>query len=285
MKKLLVYLYLIFISQIILNFPIKTSYADTTYFAKIEQSSVFIFSTPVQDDSSKIFELPITYFVELIKSENEEFYYCRYNDIYGYVLKSQVKPIKNIPQNPFLTNISFRVFVPSGANLRESPYNNGAQNLIYSIPFLDSNISYYGVAYGEEEISKKGNVWYYCKYLSQNQSYIGYIYSPLCDCLSPITQNTETVEYLPTPPTFEEDSTKTSTSNVFSTMSSTTTTIIIIAVSLPCLLFIYLLFKPTKIAEESVSTTSNTTKTRKPRTKKKIKRLKHSDYFELDDDY
>lgn len=236
------------------------------------------------EDNFKIFEIPTTYFVELLSSEND-FYYCKYLDIYGYVLKDQVKPIKNIPQNPYLTNINFRVFVPSGANLRSTPQNLGSTNLVYSIPFLDSNTIYYGITNGEESISKKGTIWYYCKYLINNQSYTGYVYSPLCDCLSPIINNSEIVEYLTEPPNFnQEDSVITST-NAFKGLSSTTTTIIIIVVSLPCLLFIYLLFKPTKIAEETASNSKTSKSSSKKREKKKIRRLKHSDYFELDDDF
>jgi len=285
-KKIFLFIYINFIFLLNLNFSTnKNVYASNTYFAKIETSNSFIYNMPATDESAKIFELPVSYFVELIKSENELFYYCRYQDVYGYVLKQQVKPVKNVPSTPFLTNISFRIFVPSGANLRQSPKNEGAINLIYSIPFLDSNISYYGVMYGEEEISKKGNVWYYCKYLTNNQSYMGYVYSPLCDCLTTITQNTESVEYLQDELIFEDESINTS-SNVFTSMSSTTTTIIIIAVSLPCLLFIYLLFKPTKIAQESTNSQSSTKQiSSKKRNRKKIKRLKHSDYFELDDDF
>ena len=225
-----------------------------------------------------MFILPQTYFVELLKNANENFYYARYNDVYGYVLKNEVKPVKNVPTSPFLNNVNFRVFVPSGANLRSSPYNNGSLNLVYSIPFLDSNLQYYGTALGEEAISKKGNEWYYCKYYSGNLTYMGYIYAPLCDELTPALENTESVEYLQSI-NFEEISAS-NDGDVFKGLSSTATTLIIIAISLPCLLFIYLLFKPTKLAEETNETSSS-----KRHNKKKIKRLKNSDYFELDDDF
>lgn len=226
-----------------------------------------------------MFELPTTYFVELIKSENTNFYYARYNDLYGYVLKNSVKPVKSTPITPFLTNISFRVFVPSGANLRSTPYNSGALNLIYSVPFLDNNLLYYGIMQGEESISKKGNIWYYCKYFSNNMSYEGYLYSPLCDLLSPISNNTEVVEYIEGDVFFDDNITQTVTP--LDKMSSPAQTIIIIAISLPCLLFIYLLFKPTKIAESN----SSSIKHKKNTSKKKISKLKHSDYYEFDDEY
>ena len=109
-----------------------------------------------------------------------------------------------------------------------------------SIP-LESNLSI------EEAISKKGTTWYFCKYFNQNQTYTGYIYAPLCDCLSTINPNTETFEYLQGDVVFEQTSTpQTTPTNGLETLSSTTQTIIIVAVSLPCILIIYLILKPTK---------------------------------------
>ena len=259
------------------NTPI---FASQTYYAQISTNQTYIYSEPQNTDIAKIFLLPQTYFVELLSSHDESFYSARYDDIYGYILKSQVKPIKSIPTTPFLNNINFRIFVPGGADLRSSPYNNGTINLVYSIPFLDSNILYYGITQGEELISKKGNVWYFCKYYSDNLSYSGYVYSPLCDCLTTITNNTEIVEFLdPSELTFKEDILDTS-GEAFEGLSQTATTIIIIVISLPCLLLIYLLFKPSRIAQETTETVKSANNK-----KKKITRLKNSDYFEFDDDF
>ena len=226
--------------------------------------------------NNPIFTLTKTYFVELLYS-SDDYYYARYDDVYGFVLKEKVKPVISTPNNPFLSNISFRIFVPSGANLRSSPKNDGANNLICTIPFLDYNILYYGTTQGEEAISKKGNSWYYCKYYYNNNSYVGYVYSPLCDCLTQIEPNNEEMEYMQEEPDFSYSSTETQSNQILE-ISQTAQTLIIIAISLPCLLFIYLLFKPTMIAETSDS------KTTKQRKKQKISRLKKSDYFEFNDD-
>lgn len=258
--------------------------AERTYYAQIVTSNVYLYSTPTDLSECRLFIIPITYFVELLNSADDNFYEARYNDVYGYVKKGDVKPVTTPPASPFLTNINFRVFVPSGANLRTTPQNNGTINLICSIPFLDLNLSYYGICEGEESISKKGNIWYYCKYYLNNNHHFGYVYSPLCDELTPIVNNTESVEYLTEPPKFKEE-TNSESINQLDAMPQTTQTIIIIAVSLPCLLFIYLLFKPTRLAEENSATTTTKTK-HKPKTKKaKYKRLKNSDYFELDDNF
>ena len=246
-----------------------------SYYAKILEDGVILYQEA--DENLPIFNLPKTYFVELFYASGD-YYYARYDDIFGFVKKEQVKAISGKPINPFLTNISFRIFVPSGANLRSSPQNDGANNLILTIPFLDSNISYYGTIAGEEAISKKGTIWFYCKYYSNNSSFNGYVYSALTDCLDTILENNEELEYLDGELDFSPNVEPTSTDPI-SSMSQTAQTLIIIAISLPCLFFIYLLFKPTMIAETSQKSKSKTNKK-----KAKISRLKHSDYFEFNDD-
>ena len=258
----------------------KRTYADITYYAKIINEQTSIYSLP--DDNAELFILPESYYVELISAYNNNYYYAKYRDIYGYVKKKEVKVVNGIPQKPYLIDITFRVFVPSGANLRSTPNNNGSINLIYSIPFLDSNLSYYGIINGEEAISKKGTVWYYCKYFANNISYMGYVYSPLCDSLSAIEKNNESLEYIEGEINFNQDTIEPTQINAIESLPQTLQTIIIIAISLPCLLFIYLLFKPTMVAEEAKR--DNTKNSHKKR-KKKITRLKHSDYFELHDDF
>ena len=252
--------------------------ADKTYYAKIMNNQTCIYYSS-SDLNNPIFILPESYFVELLSETEDGFYYARYNDVYGYVKKEQVKPVKQTPLNPFLINISFRVFVPSGANLRSSPYDIGATNLVYSIPFLETNLLYYGTVQGEEAISKKGNIWYYCKYYLNNLSYSGYLYSPLCDCLSEISPNTEDVEFIEGDLIFKEVS-EIITKNELESMPPTMQAIIIVAISLPCLLFIYLLFKPSRLAESS-NESSKQTKSHKKKPNK-ISRLKHS---EFDDDF
>ena len=282
--KIIKYIFILSFAFISCFFSLESRYvfASQTYYAQIPKGQeVYLYCTPNSSISERMFVLPETYFVELLKNANDDFYYARYNDLYGYVIKNEVKPVKNIPTSPFLININFRVFVPSGANLRSSPYNNGSLNLVYSIPFLDNNLLYYGQTFGEEAISKKGNVWYSCKYFSGNVTYVGYVYSPLCDDLCQIYENTEVVEYIDNIQ-FENEETQAST-DVFNGLSSTATTIIIIAISLPCLLFIYLLFKPTRLVEQS--STENGLSSRKKHSKKKIRKLKNSDYYELDDDF
>lgn len=273
---------MLFVNSFQLSTPV---FAYTTYYGRALSSGIYLYSTPfvIEDKSNKIFEIPITYFVELLNDENELFYKARYNGINGYVLKNEMSCINQIPQNPYASNISFRVFTPSGANLRTSPYESkGATNLVTTIPFLETNLIYYGICEGEEAISYKGNIWYYCKYIKQNQEFYGYVYSPLCDLLTTIPQNTENFTYIT--PDFSINTPNNPNEPTYLSISTPWQIIIIVLISLPCIAIIYFLFKPTKIAMQKTNNIK-TPKPKKNKKKKKISHLKRSDYYELDSDY
>lgn len=281
MKKFMFIFFIFYILSALNYAPFSKVFAKTTYFGRALTTNIYIYTSPVvtDDKSNLLFEIPTTYFVELLSEENELFYKAQYNGIYGYVLKSEVSCIDQTPLMPFVNNASFRVFTPSGANLRTSPNESlGASNLITSIPFMSTNLVFYGICKGEESISYKGNVWYYCKYIKENQEYMGYIYSPLCDLLTQFPQNTESFTYITPDFSYKSDITTNSQEN-YLTISSPWQIVLIIVVSLPCIIIIYFLFKPTKIAMQKSRTS------KKSKKQKKVSRLKRSDYYELDSDY
>ena len=283
MKKTITILYILFTIFFFVNQQKNYVHAESIYYGRATENGTYLYSSPaiLEDKSNLLFEIPTTYFVQLLGNENDLFYKASYNSIFGYVLKSEMSCIKETPQNAYAININFRVFTPSGANLRSSPNESkGSINLITSIPFLETNLVYYGICEGEEAISYKGNIWYYCKYISQNKEYYGYVYSPLCDLLTPINENTEKYEYVT--PNFSDPENDVDDPNKYLSISTPWQIVIIILISLPCILIVYFLFKPTKIAFQK----PKNSKTIKPKKKKKkISRLKHSDYYELDSDY
>ena len=280
MKKYNLVLILIFLICV-LYFPQNTKvFAENIFYARVLSTNIYLYSTPTETETSstQMFMIPITYFVRLLGEENSLFYRAEYNGIFGYIKKTEVSCINQTPKNPYANNISFRVFTPSGANLRSSPNETGGiTNLVTTIPFMCTNLEYYGQIQGEEAISYKGNVWYYCKYVRDNQEFFGYVYSPLCDLLTNIPQNTEVFEYI-TPNFDKVDKTDAQETNYLS-ISTPWQVVIIVAICLPCIFIIYFLFKPTKIAMQT------SPKKRVKKDKKKISRLKHSDYYELDSDY
>lgn len=271
---------------VLINFNVShiNLYASSKdFYGRVLKDGVHLYSKPIDAQANKIFEIPQTYFVNLIGEENELFYKASYQDIDGYVKKGDVSCINGSPVTPYVTNVNFRVFVPGGVNLRRTPYETlGTTNLILAVPFMETNLKYYGKIEGEEAISYKGTTWYFCKYIKVNQEFNGYMYSPLCDLLPTIPVNTEVFEYI-TKPDFDNSGNSIITKPGQNLSFSTPTQIaIIVAVSLPCIAIIYFLFKPTKIAMQS---SSEKTKRVKNKLSKKIKRLKGSDYYELDDEF
>lgn len=254
--------------------PSNTVFAQSPIYAKIEKSGVFLYNSPIDNSANKAFEIPPTYFVELLSNaqdENDEFFSVRYIDVFGYVKKSDVVAVDGTPQTPFATDISFRIFSPSGLDLKSSPSNETPFNRIVNVPYLCTDLVYYGKIEGEEMIPGKSTTWYYCKYISGTSTYFGYLYSDLCDKLSTIPQNTEILpnfegELFAKPVEIE------SLSTPLSSLGTELKLLAIFAICLPCLVLIYLIFKPTKLVAENGNTG-----------KKKIKRLKKSEFYELED--
>lgn len=217
-------------------------YATQTksYYARIMQEDVYLYKDAVAaDDFSNIyFTLPATYFVELIDETTNGFFKVNYLNFTGYVKKECVQTIVGSPLNPYLTNISFRVYSEQSRDLRSEPTTtSGSSSQVAYIPLLNRNLTYFGSIVGEQVIDGRTSVWYYCKY-SADKEYYGYVYSDFCDELTPITPNTETVTYT-TNPNFS-DSTETPTALP---LEHKATGIIIAILCLPACAFLFMIFR------------------------------------------
>ena len=114
------------------------------------------------------------------------------------------------------------------------------------IPTLTNNIQYIAQIEGESLISGRTNIWYYCKYISENNSYYGYVYSDFCDEMQPIQNNLESLEFTNNPtfePYIEPIKTIPQNSNILG--------IVIAILSIPALIFIFLIMNGTKILNQS----------------------------------
>lgn len=255
----------------IFSYPPKIFCSQDFVYARITQNQTYLYSSPSTEEFNKLFCLPTTYFVLLTGDcENENFYCATYMGISGYVQKSQVTPVVGSPITPYANSYSFRIFIPSGVELRSSPSSTNPFNILTSIPYLSTNQIFIGTLNGDEQISQKGNLWYYCKYVDGANQYVGYVYSAFCDLLAPIVDNTENLEVMttsPFAPIVIETQTQTQNQGF---LESNLKIIIIIAICLPFLFVIYLLFKPTKLVIDN------------GKSKKKIHRLKKSEFYEFD---
>lgn len=248
--------------------------ATTSVYTHITARDIYLYSQPINSDNYKLFAVPISFFVELTGNAGDSenlFYSAKYMDIAGYIKKSEVSAVQGTPVSPYANNLSFRVFSPSGLDLRSSPSSLTPFNIVINVPFRETGLVYYGSCSGEEMISQRGSDWYYCKYISSSNKYFGFLYSGLCDLLPVIPTNSENL------PAYEgELFQQTPTEPVNQTngldLSNWIKAIIVVAICLPCFLIIYLLFKPTKLIVDNGA-----------KGKSKIKKLRRSEYYELDD--
>ena len=256
-----------------LSFPNNLSFAASKKqnFARITNDNTNLYSLPNNEDENILFEIPKSYFVELISQYDETFFKAKYIDIVGYVKVSEVKPVATPPQNPYAVNIRFRVYSSDGINVRTEPYTkNGLETVKGTLTVLDENVIYYGKKCGEEVVKNRGNTWFYCKYKNPKETIYGYVYAGFCDMLTTINTNNEEINYTDNPFFITQNEI---INNHLKNNNSKN--LIFIFTLLPTFVFLYLLFKPSKIINKEKKSKLNALIT--PQTKQR----KTYDDFEL----
>jgi len=259
MKKIILLNLLLFLSIFLFDFYPHKAYAEKVVYAKIQSENCFMFSSLNNSDKSKLFTLPKSYFVKLINDANEDYYYCSYKDIEGFVKKSEVVAMKGTPAKPYIEG-RFRTFSLEGLGLYSSPQLL-EDNLLTNIPYLTDDLIYYGTMTGQEVIPEKSDKWIYCKYNAE-RGICGYVYSVFCDKVPIYTENTEQFDVIESP--FSQNTTP-------KELSPVAMGFIIVGVAIPCLIVLFLLVKPT-IMKEKLNTE-----------KPKLRAKRNRDYFEFDD--
>lgn len=247
-----------------------SAHADTqtAYYARINEGETYLYSMPTLAPDAQIFALPATYFVLLTGNAGDTenaFYSASYNGINGFVQKSAVTPVEGTPLRPYADNLSFRVFVPGGTDLRSTPAASTPFNIVTALPYATTNLVYYGSQPGEEVIAQRGNEWYYCKYISGPDAFFGYVYAGFCDLLPALTPSQEQLPAV-TDEIFTQTSATAPDATTAPTLAKEVQVILIIGISIPCILIIYLLFKPTKLMTPG---------------RKRKKPAKSADYYEM----
>ena len=256
MKKLIIALISFVIFFPTTDFVIAHADETKSYYAKVLQEAKF-YSQP--NEEFGLFTIPSSYFVILYDNAGENFYKAKYQDLSGYVKKDEVTPMDGTPTSPF-PNETFRVFNDNGLNFYEK--TSYESTILGKLNFLDS-YTLYGIQIGEEPFPNSSNAWYYSKITTNGQTSYGYAFSYYCDGFESFTENTEYFPEITNELVF-------STSSInASGLSDSVKAIIILAVSLPCLIILYLLLSPSK-------------KLKKPRGK--IFARKSKDYYEFNED-
>ncbi len=241
-----------------------TDQSSKTYYAKVLQEGAYFYSKEPDETVEKAFLLPSTYFVLLVGEEGE-FYKAKYLDLFGYVKKTEVTPMEGTPEQPYATS-TFRAYDRSGLDVYAKPKLNSES--LGKLGFLQENVRMYGFCTGDELFPSSTNQWLYCFYESGGQTIRGYAFKYYCDSIKIAPEN---LEYLP-----EISGALDFGNNLPANggLSDTVKAIIILAVSMPCLIVLYLLLSPSKRRQRS--------KGEKARVPAKIKRGK--DYYEFNED-
>lgn len=273
-------LFIVFASLMVIFFitiqkpQIKAS-ANTQFFAQIQRDGVYLNLSPT---ASPIFEIPRTYYVELLENKVDGYYKARYLDIIGYVNENDIQCVNELPTTPYLQNVSFRILGEQSRELRSEPSRyKGVSTLITELPLYETNFIYYGTIEGDEVVPERSNIWYYASYSKNNLTKTGYIYSGLCDKLTTITYNPLSLYPIDShewqtqePPTITTPSFE---------PPSTNQLIIILAISIPMIILLIALFKPARTTK-----TQSDKVIRMPNTVVQIpkKRSRKTDYYELE---
>lgn len=230
-----------------------TSNPNENYYAQIQNKNVYLYNAPF---GSPIFEIPETYYVKLLEKSKNGFYKAQYIDIIGYIMETEIQCVANPPATPFLSTVSFRNYGAQSSELRTEPTRlGGTSTLICELPLYETNFTYYGKISGEEVVPNRGDIWFYCSYTKNNQTKQGYIYSGLIDMMTSYISNP--IDPYPILKHEWKEDKQTETTGATLSLPSKKQTLIILAITIPIIALIALMFKPMQAKKHTSKTNKN----------------------------
>lgn len=258
MKRKIIYIIMALLTFMLL-FPVSfpTVAENLTYYAKITSNGVYLQKTT--DENSPMFELPYSYFVKY-ECSTGDFYKVSYNNISGYVKKSDVTLMNGSPSYPY-AKATFNVFVPY------SLYSSPEQTSEIVCSLTTEDILQYNGKIDGQQVTSQSKIWYCASIMKGSVTYCGYIFSGVTDNLSTISKNEEFFDIV------NETELKSEPQSPEEFLSTGTKVILIVAIAVPSIFIIIFLIAPNKI--QIVKT--------KHKLKKDKKIIRHKDYFEFDE--
>ena len=210
---------------------------SSNFYAKVTATGVQLCSSP--SETSALFVLPYSYFVK-VDYIVDDYYKVIYKDVEGYVRRDRVTLMNGVPQVPFF-DANYEIFVPFG--LYQSP--SQTSSVITTLTNTDDKITYYGELAGQQ-VTSDNNIWYYSQVTISDEEQFGYVFSGVTDLLTQPVINNETFDIV------SDDFLETPSSE-FKNLSTGTKIMLIVAISVPSLLILYFLIKPSKIVKNTTS--------------------------------
>lgn len=206
-------------------------------YGLIVENNSLLYRTPTDSDLPEniYFYLPETYFVEILEQVDEVFYYVRFSNVLGYVKFSAINVKDYVPVSIFPKNLTLKISGDLSANIRELPQSSST--LVTSLPSGTSMV-YLNKTAGQELRSGQ-SYWYFVKIPNETADKYGYIYADYISLESEIIIPNDT-----SPMPIEDNPNSEEKKN--NTYTIWTQVIIALAVCIPVVFIIYLLFKPRK---------------------------------------
>jgi len=214
-------------------------------FVWFEHSSVMLYHRN-GNTLQEIVLLPQTYFAK-VTDEDDTFFSVTYYDLTGFVRKSEVTLVDFKPVTIFATSSLTVTAIGdvSSVNIRSRPGSNSG---IISSVSVGSTLSFYGTLPDNSEHGATTTTnWFFVRFtLPNNQTAWGYIYAANT-IATPIPNNIieKVMIYIDSPPIFSPE-------NI--SWPSHITIIFIIALSIPAVLVMLILFKKPKTAPNTKKT-------------------------------
>lgn len=211
--------------------------SDSLGYGLIVESNSILYRNPTDSDAMDniYFYLPETYFVEILEKIDQVFYKVKYDDIIGYVKFSAIN-IKNYePASKYPTNLFLTVSGDIMAYVRALPDTSAER--VARLP-SGTSVQYYNKIQGQE-LTTGSPYWYYVKLQNGAQTQYGYIYSDYVTVQNEILFPND-ISPKPVAPVVDPDEKLNQTYNFWTQL------LIAIAICVPVVFFIYLIFKPRK---------------------------------------
>lgn len=215
--------------------PTFTASAEKVKYAHMENDTI-LYSTS-ETEYIPIVTLPATYFVAILAENSDGYYSVSYADIIGFIKKEDVKTVDYEPKTKHMLGSIATSNDGQGVNLRKRPDHNDTENILKVIPSEAENIVYYGSIDGSAIIPQVGTKWYYARFTADKVSTYGYVYVGQVTAQQ-ITDNV--IEKVDNP---KDDDVDIETDPAPITMSKTLSVIFTIALIIPALFIMFLLFK------------------------------------------
>lgn len=237
-------LFLLLIALFICPSAALNALAAAKEYALIGENCLLFRTADASETVSNVyFLLPADYFVEITGSEGE-FYRCAYDDLTGYVKKTAAQKVTYTPKSIYPSDQVLKLNNDgSPVNVRSVP-EAAAEYIVGSIPAAAGSFKFYNYTSGAQ-IVPSIDKWYFISYKSGDAVIRGYVYSAYVLVEKDIPENDISAAIVQEPGGEDPPDGDDSLLN-----DKIMQVVVVIAIAIPAIFIVYLLFKKQKSARQ-----------------------------------